>query len=115
VTSLQVARAAVQRFRPDLVVGSSWGGCLATLLVQQGDWHGPVALLAPAGRRIAQALPARSKIREQLLAPLPQRTVGIVVHGNRDTVVPPIDSKLLIAQRCGKLRVLCARTGSSVS
>ena len=104
VASLTVARTAVKKFRPDVVVGSSWGGCLAALLVQQGDWDGRVALLAPAGRRIAQALPARSKIREQLLAPLPPRTVGVVVHGNRDTVVPLIDSKLLTAQWCA---VLC--------
>ena len=100
VASLAVARDAVTRFRPDVVVGSSWGGGLATLLVQQGHWHGRVALLAPAGRRIAQALPSASKTREQLLTPLPSRTVGVVVHGTRDTVVPPIDSKLLTAHRC---------------
>ena len=110
VASLAVARDAVTRFCPEVVVGSSWGGGLATLLVQQGDWHGRVALLAPAGRRIAQVLPSRSKVREQLLAPLPARTVGVVVHGTRDTVVPPIDSKLLTAQRCDGLGAI---SGSS--
>ena len=35
VASLAVARAALIAFKPDVVVGSSWGGALATLLLQR--------------------------------------------------------------------------------
>ena len=100
--SFAVAVAALKDFRPAVVVGSSWGGGLAQLLVQQGLYDGPVLFLAPAGRRVAKAMPQRSKLTQELSAALPSSCVGVVLHGTRDSIVPMVDSKILTAQspRC---------------
>jgi|APGre2960657444_1045066.scaffolds.fasta_scaffold00272_3 pimeloyl-ACP methyl ester carboxylesterase len=98
VASLAVARAALIAFKPDVVVGSSWGGALATLLVHEGAWTGPLALLAPAGSRISLNMRPRSALGRTLQQPLPPQCRGIVVHGTKDTVVPLKDSRALCAQ-----------------
>ena len=39
---------ALRREKPDVVVGSSWGGAVALKCIEQGYWAGPAVLLAPA-------------------------------------------------------------------
>ncbi|HEY1099337.1 MAG TPA: alpha/beta hydrolase, partial [Myxococcota bacterium] len=46
------ALEAIQQTRPDVVVGSSFGGGLAMQLQHEGHWRGPMVLLAPAGARL---------------------------------------------------------------
>ncbi|CAE7794531.1 unnamed protein product, partial [Symbiodinium sp. KB8] len=48
-----VQRAALRRFKPDVVMGSSFGGGMAQLLLARGEWAGPTVLLAPAGEQVA--------------------------------------------------------------
>lgn len=43
--STRVQRRAVAEFKPDVVVGSSWGGCIATRCLQFRYWNGPTVLL----------------------------------------------------------------------
>ncbi|WNG16124.1 hypothetical protein [Cystobacter fuscus] len=45
---VEVQRAAVRHEKPDVVVGSSWGGAIAAELIILGEWSGPTLLLAPA-------------------------------------------------------------------
>ena len=45
-------RAALDEFRPDVLIGSSFGGAVAVALLNQGDWSGPTLLLAQAALRI---------------------------------------------------------------
>ena len=49
----------LERFQPDVLVGSSFGGAVALALLQQQRWSGPTLLLAPAAR----ALGSRSSCR----------------------------------------------------
>lgn len=44
----RVAKQALESSKPDIVVGFSWGGCLATMLLASGRWNGPTIMLAPA-------------------------------------------------------------------
>jgi len=75
-------------FRPDVLVGSSFGGAVAVALLQRALWRGPTLLLAQAAR--AQGLALR----------LPEGVPVWIVHGSRDDVVDVEESRAL------------ARTGS---
>lgn len=86
---LEKQRAAILSFKPDVVVGSSWGGGIATYLMMEGAWCGPTVLLAPAGGIIARK--ARFMPSEQLHIP---SSVGYVhlVHSKLDRIVPVQDT-----------------------
>jgi len=77
-----------ERFRPDVLVGSSFGGAVAVALLQRGLWRGPTLLLAQAARSLGLDLW------------LPEGVTVWIVHGSRDDLVPPEESRAL------------ARTGS---
>jgi len=76
------ARTAVD-FRPHVLVGSSFGGAVALALLQRALWRGPTLLLAPAWRSLG--LPPE----------LPDGVPVRIVHGRRDELVPPEDSRTL--------------------
>lgn len=70
-------------FRPDVLVGSSFGGAVALALLQRGVWRGPTLLLAQAG--IRYGLPAR----------LPDNVPIWIVHGLDDDIIDIEDSRTL--------------------
>jgi pimeloyl-ACP methyl ester carboxylesterase len=80
---VRVQAAELARFRPDVLVGSSFGGGVAVALLQRGLWRGPTLLLAQAALR--QDLPPR----------LPEGVRVWLVHGLRDDIVPREDSRTL--------------------
>jgi hypothetical protein len=47
---VRVHEAALASFRPDLLIGSSFGGAIAVALLERGLWRGPTLLLAQAAR-----------------------------------------------------------------
>jgi predicted esterase len=78
----------LESFRPDVVIGSSFGAAVVVELLARGLWRGPTLLLAQAA------------LREHPHARLPQGVPIWLVHGARDELVDPEDSRRL------------ARTGS---
>ncbi len=80
---VRVQAEALASFRPDVLVGSSFGGAVAVALLQRGLWRGPTLLLAQAA--LARGLPAR----------LPEGAPVWIVHGTRDTLVDPGGSRAL--------------------
>ncbi len=74
---------AVTSFRPDVLVGSSFGGAVAVALLQRGGWRGPTLLLAQAALR--RGLPAQ----------LPEGVRVWIVHGRRDDLIDIEDSRTL--------------------
>lgn len=90
--ALETASRTVTDARPDVVVGSSFGGGLALELMHRGLWRGPAVLLAPAGRKLfgRSALPAGH-------APV------AILHGRRDDVIPVADSVSLAADSTGEV------------
>ena len=84
-----VHAAMLRSFRPDVLVGSSFGGSVAAELLRRGDWRGPTLLLAQAALHYDPA------------ARLPEGVRVWLVHGLRDDLVPPEQSREL------------ARTGSA--
>lgn len=79
------AAAAIAEHQPRVVVGSSYGGAVATRLVLDGVWTGPTVFIAPAAHRLG------------IDAALPPGTRGIVIHGDQDDVIPLADSHHLLA------------------
>ncbi|MBM4369100.1 MAG: hypothetical protein FJ090_15550 [Deltaproteobacteria bacterium] len=75
-TALPTARAALAEHRPEVVVGSSFGGAVACQLVAEGLWTGPTILIAPASRLLGG--PSR----------LPEGARAVIFHGEHDSVVP---------------------------
>ena len=87
--------AELERFQPDVLVGSSFGGAVVLALLQRGHWRGRTLLLAPAGRH--RGLPVE----------LPEGVRVWIVHGTRDSLVDPADSRALArAGRAGDVRLL---------
>ena len=78
--SLEIAQAAFDAHRPDVVVGSSRGGAVAMNLDLRGV---PLVLIAPAWRRWGQA------------TRVPQRT--IILHSAADELIPLAESRELAA------------------
>jgi pimeloyl-ACP methyl ester carboxylesterase len=76
---------ALDSFRPEVLVGSSFGGAVAVALLQRELWRGPTLLLAQAALR--QGLPAR----------LPSGHPIWLVHGTRDELIDIEDSRRLAA------------------
>ena len=78
--SIEIAQAAFDARRPDVVVGSSRGGAVAMNLNLQGV---PLVLIAPAWRRWGQA------------TRVPRRTT--ILHSAADELIPLADSRELAA------------------
>ncbi len=77
--------AELERFHPDVLVGSSFGGAVAVALLQRGLWRGPTLLLAQAAVRRGQP------------CELPPNVTIWLVHGTRDDLIPCEQSRRLAA------------------
>jgi hypothetical protein len=86
---LQKQRAALLSFKPDVVVGSSWGGGIATYLLMEGAWCGPTVLLAPAGGLISRRARFPSATKPHIP---PSVSYVHVVHSTLDRIVPVQDT-----------------------
>ncbi|MBI3781811.1 MAG: hypothetical protein HY270_00255 [Deltaproteobacteria bacterium] len=78
----------IDTFKPDVLVGSSFGGAVAVALLQKGLWRGSTLLLAQAAKHFGLTLVLPENVRVWL------------VHGIHDDVVDIAESREL------------ARTGS---
>jgi pimeloyl-ACP methyl ester carboxylesterase len=76
---------ALADFRPDVLVGSSFGAAVAVALLQRGLWRGPTLLLAQAA------------LRRGAPAELPPGVPVWLVHGLRDELIDIEESRRLAA------------------
>ena len=82
-SAVETQRLAVAARKPDVLVGSSFGGAVALALLTRGHFRGPTVLLAPAHRHYG--VPER----------LPEGIAVTVVHGRSDDVVSIDGSRAL--------------------
>jgi alpha/beta superfamily hydrolase len=80
---VRVQAATIASFKPDVLVGSSFGGAVAVALLQRGVWRGPTLLLAQAAQHF------------DLAPQLPEDVHVWLVHGQRDDVVAIEESRAL--------------------
>lgn len=88
----------VMRFRPDVLVGSSFGGAVAVALLERELYRGPTLLLAQA------AVMYRANAR------LPANVRVLLVHAREDEVVPYAGSVQLAASGTQSLVELIERS-----
>jgi len=81
--SLEVQAEALSAFRPDVLVGSSFGAALAVELLARGLWRGPTLLLAQAAVRMLEN------------PRLPEDVAIWLVHGTRDALIDVEESRAL--------------------
>jgi pimeloyl-ACP methyl ester carboxylesterase len=92
-----VARQAsfLREFEPDVLVGSSFGGAVAVVLLERDLWKGPTLLLAQAALRYSPE------------ARLPEHVTVWLVHGLQDDLIDPEDSRRLAATGTpGRVRLI---------
>ena len=77
---VQLAAQELAHHSPRLLVGSSYGGAIAQLLLERGDWRGPTLLIAPAGEKLGLSVHS------------PEGVPILVLHGDQDEVIPLQDS-----------------------
>ncbi|UJR17835.1 hypothetical protein I4U23_004734 [Adineta vaga] len=70
---------AIYHFKPDIIVGNSFGGFIAMLLLQTRVWNGHTILLAPATGVL---------FKKRLWLPENDRKNIVIVAGKNDTTVP---------------------------
>lgn len=102
---IAIQHAAILRDRPDVLLGSSWGGAVAVELVARGLWRGPTVLLAPAFHRVATGMGWKAVEADlaQLRALAAVRPV-VVLHDPGDDTVPFADSVALAGRSAIELR-----------
>ena len=77
--SLWKAILAIYQFKPDIIVGSSFGGFIAMFLLQTQVWNKNTLLLAPATGLL---------FKKRLWLPKSDRKNIVIVAGRNDTTVP---------------------------
>jgi len=75
---------SIAAFRPDVLVGSSFGGAVVGELLRAGRWRGATLLLAPALGRLGPGFH------------LPDGVRVVIVHARRDDVVPIDGSRSIV-------------------
>lgn len=98
---VEIQRNALLQEKPDIVVGSSWGGAVVVELMRRGEWAGPTVLLAPAVHRVCVRT-GQGDSREIARQLRGKRIV--IFHDPTDEVVPFADSELLAAEGQFELR-----------
>jgi hypothetical protein len=86
--SLEIQSTAIEDFQPDIVVGYSYGGAIATLCTCMRLWTGPTLLLAPPIDRLLKHAGTN-------MIKLQQDVMIHIVHGERDQTAPLLHSKRL--------------------
>lgn len=77
----------------DLIVGSSWGGAIATELISSGSWNGPTVFLAPSYEKYMNQCGKQHLISETYqkindLLNSETKKKCFIVHGTNDKVIP---------------------------
>jgi hypothetical protein len=80
---VQLHAGVLLSFKPDVLIGSSFGGAVAVALLQRGLWRGPTLLLAQAAKHFG--LPLQ----------LPPDVHVWLVHGTHDIVVDIDECRVL--------------------
>ncbi len=106
---IAIQRAAIERHRPDVLLGSSWGGAVAVALIARGHWRGPTVLLAPAFQVVADRMATSDVARDVATLQTTAADHPIVVfHDPTDATIPIAHSEALAAGSAVELHRVAA-------
>lgn len=100
---VEIQRAALLQEKPDIVLGSSWGGAVVVELIRRGEWNGPTILLAPAVQRVVTKTGQGNAV--EIARQLRGKPI-VVFHDPSDEVVPFADSEVLATEGQLELRAV---------
>lgn len=98
-----VHAGTLMSFKPDVLVGSSFGGAVVVALLMRKLWRGPTLLLAQAALHYNPA------------AQLPAGVPVVLAHGLEDEIVPLDHSRRLAATAPGSATVVEYQAGHRLS
>eukprot|EP00469_Lotharella_globosa_P001714 CAMPEP_0167797094 /NCGR_PEP_ID=MMETSP0111_2-20121227/15441_1 /TAXON_ID=91324 /ORGANISM="Lotharella globosa, Strain CCCM811" /LENGTH=235 /DNA_ID=CAMNT_0007691117 /DNA_START=114 /DNA_END=821 /DNA_ORIENTATION=+ len=84
---LNTVASAIETFKPQAIVASSFGGAVTVELMRTGVWSGPTVLLSPAVDIIHRLLRRGGE-----LPIIPDGMTVTIVHGQQDFIAPYTDS-----------------------
>ena len=87
-----IIQDTISEFQPDVLMGSSFGGAIAAIILSRQVWQGPTVLLCPATHRVL-AYMGSSLTRH----PLPPKSSVLIIHGTSDDTVPIEHSRKLLS------------------
>ncbi|KAJ9466550.1 hypothetical protein DIPPA_21049 [Diplonema papillatum] len=90
--TLRIARAAIEKEAPDLLVGFSWGGALAVHCLLDGTYAGPCLLLAPAYQKLLLLQGGELPFAQSSGTPSSR---VLILHCPDDPITPVADSREL--------------------
>ena len=88
--TLSLAEEEIKSTQPDLIIGFSWGGAIATKLLCDQTYKGNVLLLAPAGEKLNEITSS-----SLLSYPTSIKSKITIIHCTDDTIVPLSHSRML--------------------
>ena len=84
--SIEAQAKAIEMHSPDILVGSSFGGAVVIQLLHRKIWSGPSIAMCPAHHKITRIMREVPAEGLGLSSPL------LLLHGDKDAVVPLADS-----------------------
>ena len=98
----EIAKEELRKMKPDLVIGSSFGGGILLRLVTEGLWTGPSLFLAQAG------------VHYNISETLPPNVPCILIHGVKDSIIGVQDSEKLASSSDSAQIVVLPNDGHSL-
>ena len=100
---IDIQISAINKYKPDLIIGSSWGGNVTMELLKRNLWNGPTILLCPAyyGYQRYVNFDSNKETFEEFeerilnLGLENKNKKQLLVHGDMDEVVSLDDSKAI--------------------
>eukprot|EP01084_Bolivina_argentea_P275537 469931_1 len=103
---IEIQKTAIIQYKPDLLIGSSWGGAVTVEIIKREIWNGPCILLCPSYYKHYQRMYGIQKSDEYKqnilenafclnLKENKNNKKYLIVHGQRDKCVPLRHSTLL--------------------
>ena len=97
-TCIEMEYGAIKHYKPDLIIGASWGGFITMRLIQSGLWNGKTILMAPAYNQCMRWInyeQSKAKLNELMTIKNELKNKILIVHANNDKMVNCDDSNLL--------------------
>ncbi|KAL4441736.1 hypothetical protein ABPG74_008733 [Tetrahymena malaccensis] len=89
---LAIQEAELKINKPDIILGSSWGGAIGLLLVSEGIWDGPIVLCCPALKHLLDTVGQTPNFKwNEIVEKINKRNMGkniLIIHGTSDKIVP---------------------------
>ena len=98
--NIEISHKEIMKSRPEVIIGSSWGGAILVKLIERGMWKGNSILIAPAYYSVNKIIynNRKEEISKFHLREIKKNNFNgkiIIYHSKEDNIVPLKDSIML--------------------